>query len=39
MTIRDVELHYQDAVSYREAIKRWARTILEEMKPQVKIEL
>jgi hypothetical protein len=39
MTIRDVESNYQDAVSYREAIKRWARTVLEEMKPQIRIEL
>lgn len=39
ITIPDVDSIYQNAVDYQNAIKSWARATLEEMKPQVKIEL
>jgi len=36
MTILDVALNYQDAESYREWVKKWARLTLQEMKPLLK---
>lgn len=35
MTIADVASNYQDARSYRELVRHWARTTLHEMKPLV----
>ncbi len=35
MTIADVAAQNQDAAVYRAAIRRWARTILEEMRPLI----